>query len=112
MTGYFFEKITANFGFSFLFFRAAPAAYGSSQAMGQIGATAAGLHHSHSNARYLIHWVGPGIEPKISWILIGFLSAEPQGELLSKFKRRHALYYPRCHKYLTYFVVYPSIFFF
>ena len=26
-------------------------AYGSSQARGQIGATAAGLHHSHSNAR-------------------------------------------------------------
>ena len=33
------------------FFRAAPMAYGSSQARGQIGATAAGLYHSHSNAR-------------------------------------------------------------
>ena len=32
-----------------LLFRAAPAAYGSSQARGQIGATAAGLHHSHSS---------------------------------------------------------------
>ena len=32
-----------------LLFRAAPAAYGSSQARGQIGATAAGLHHSHGN---------------------------------------------------------------
>ena len=31
--------------------RAPPAAYSSSQARGQIGATAAGLHHSHSNAR-------------------------------------------------------------
>ena len=31
---------------SFLF-RASPAAYGSSQARGQIGATAASLHHSH-----------------------------------------------------------------
>ena len=31
--------------------RAAPEAYGSSQARGRIGATAAGLHHSHSNAR-------------------------------------------------------------
>ena len=32
------------------FFRAAPAAYGGSQAKGQIRAVAAGLHHSHSNA--------------------------------------------------------------
>ena len=38
--------------FSFLFllpFRAAPAAYGSSQARNQIRAVAASLHHSHSN---------------------------------------------------------------
>ena len=36
-------------GFSFLllFFRAAPAAYGGSQARGRIRATAASLHHSH-----------------------------------------------------------------
>ena len=33
-----------------LLFRAALAAYGSSQDRGQIGATAAGLHHSHSHA--------------------------------------------------------------
>ena len=32
-----------------LLFRAAPAAYGSSQEQGQIGAIAAGLRHSHSN---------------------------------------------------------------
>ena len=32
-------------------FRAAPAACGGSQARGPIGATAAGLHQSHSNAR-------------------------------------------------------------
>ena len=30
--------------------RAAPEAYGGSQARGRIGAVAAGLHHSHSNA--------------------------------------------------------------
>ena len=35
----------------YLLFRAAPAAYGGSQARGQIRAIAAGLHHSHSNAR-------------------------------------------------------------
>ena len=34
----------------FLFFRAEPTACGGSQARGP-GATAAGLHHSHSNAR-------------------------------------------------------------
>ena len=33
------------------FFRAAPAAYGGSKAKGQIRATAADLHHSHSNIR-------------------------------------------------------------
>ena len=33
-------------------FRAAPVAHGNSQARGQIGATAAGLCNSHSNARY------------------------------------------------------------
>ena len=34
----------------FLLFRAASAAYGSSQARGPIGAAAAGLYQSHSNA--------------------------------------------------------------
>ena len=33
------------------FFAAAPAAYGSSQARGQIGAVDASLYHSHSNIR-------------------------------------------------------------
>ena len=35
---------------SFFNFRAAPMAYGGSQARDRIGATAAGLCHSHSNA--------------------------------------------------------------
>ena len=34
---------------------AAPAAYGGSQARGQIGAIATGLHQSHSNGGFLIH---------------------------------------------------------
>ena len=34
---------------AFLLSRAAPVAYGSSQATGQSGAAAAGLHHSHCN---------------------------------------------------------------
>ena len=36
--------------FCFFFFRAAPVAYRGSQARGQIGAVAVGLHHSHSNS--------------------------------------------------------------
>ena len=40
-----------SFSFSFFVLRATPSAYGSSQTSGQIGAAAAGLHHSHSTAR-------------------------------------------------------------
>ena len=47
---------------------------GSSQVRGWTGAAAAGLHHSHSNARSLRHWVKQGIEPTSSWILAGFLT--------------------------------------
>ena len=43
------------FFFFFCFFRATPAAYGGSQAKGLIEATAAGLHHSHSNTRSELH---------------------------------------------------------
>ena len=52
-----FPRLQANsnnklaFFFSFMLLRAAFAAYGGSQARGQVGATAAGLCHSHSNAR-------------------------------------------------------------
>ena len=48
-----------------LFFRAAPTAYGNSQAIGQM---------EHSNARSLTHWGRPGIEPASSWILVGFVN--------------------------------------
>ena len=48
------------FYFSFFLFWASPAGYGSSQAGDQIGAAAAGLHHSHSNARSGPHlWFMP-----------------------------------------------------
>ena len=43
------------FFFFFLLFRAACVAYGSSQDGGQVGAVAAGLCHSHSNARSELH---------------------------------------------------------
>jgi len=65
---------------------ATPAAYGGSQARGLIGAVAAGLCQSHSNARSnplsanyttaygnagsLTHWARPGIEPATSWFLV------------------------------------------
>ena len=44
-----------HFFFFFFLFRAAPTAHGSSQAGSQIGAAAAGLHHSHSNAGFEPH---------------------------------------------------------
>ena len=61
----------------------ASVAYGSSQARGWIRAAAKGLHHSHSNSRFLTHWVRPGIEPASLWIWVGFVTAQPQWELLS-----------------------------
>ena len=36
---------------------------------------------AHGNARSLAHWVRPEIEPASSWILVRFVSAEPQQEL-------------------------------
>ena len=87
--------------FFFSFFRVAPKACRSSQARGQIGATAAGLCHSHSNARSELYlwpapqlmavpnpqpteWGQPGIEPASLWILVRFISAAPQRELQEK----------------------------
>ena len=46
----FIYLLTYLFIYLFCFFMAAPAAHGSSQARGRIGATAAGLHHSHYNS--------------------------------------------------------------
>ena len=65
-----------------LFFRAAPAAYESSQARGLIRATAASLHHSHSNMgsepclkpTLQLTAMRPGIEPTTSWFLVGFVN--------------------------------------
>ena len=66
-------QLLKNYLFIYLLCRAAPTAYEGSQARGQIGATAAGLHHSHSNARSLTHCLRPGIEPATSWFLDSFL---------------------------------------
>ena len=75
-------------------FRIAPRAYGSSQARVRIWVTPAGLHHSHSNTSSEPR-LQPGntrsfsppskarIEPMSSWILVEFITAEPQWELLA-----------------------------
>ena len=50
---------------------------------------------AHSNATSLTHWARPGIKPASSWILVRFITAEPQQELLlllckaTKFNVRH-----------------------
>ena len=46
-----------------LFLGLLPAAYGGSQAKGQIGTVAAGLHHSHNNRGSPTHRQRPGTEP-------------------------------------------------
>ena len=61
-------------------FRAAPMAYGGSQARGPIGAAAAGVCHNHSRAGSLIHWARPGMEPASLWIWVGLVTAEPYQE--------------------------------
>ena len=83
------------FYFIFCLLRAAPAAYGGSQARDWIWGVAAGLHHSHSNTGYEMHpppsphgngrssthWARPGIEPLSSWTLVRFVSTELRWEL-------------------------------
>ena len=44
----------------------------------QIQAASANYTTAHGNTGSLIQWVGPGIEPPSSWILVGIVSAEPQ----------------------------------
>ena len=78
------------FFFFSVFSRAIPAAYGGSQASGLTGAVAVGLCQSHSNAGWscicelyttahgnawsLTHWERQGIEPSMSWCLVGFVN--------------------------------------
>ena len=68
-----------------IFLRALPTAYGSSWLRGRIRAAAASLHHSYSNSESLTHWTRSGIKPQSSWILVGFIPAEPQWELQKQF---------------------------
>ena len=65
-------------------------AYGGSQARGQTGATALPAYatttatQDPSHIFDLHHSSQPGIEPLSSWILVGFITTEPCGELLKK----------------------------
>ena len=86
-------RFTFFFFLFFCLFRAAPAAYGSSQVRGQIGAAAASatatgtqdwnrvcnLYHS-SRQHWILnpHWMGPVIKLTSSWILVSFFTAETQ----------------------------------
>ena len=70
------------FFFFFFFCFLGPHLRSCSWARGRIGAPPTSLHHSHRSARSLIHWVRPGSEPASSWIPVGFITAEPQWELL------------------------------
>ena len=47
-----------------------------------VWAMSAACTAAHSNARSLTHWTGPGMEPTSSWMLVGFVTGEPQQELL------------------------------
>ena len=68
--------------FSFCLLMTAPEAYGGSKARGPIRAVAAGLYHRHSKVGSLTHSARPGIKSVSSWILVGFVTPEPQRELL------------------------------
>ena len=83
------------FIFIFLLFRSAPAAYGGSQARGQIElqlpacakdtpdlSCVCDLHYSSPQAGSLTYWARSGIKTASSWILVGFISTAPQQEFL------------------------------
>ena len=48
----------------------------------------------HGNTRSLTHWVRPGVEPKSSWMLVGFITTEPQQN--SHLSSCHHLLTPTC----------------
>ena len=49
---------------------------------------------AHSNTGSLTHQVRPGIEPASSWLLVGFVTTEPQQELLfAHFKLGYLSFY-------------------
>ena len=70
------------FLFFFCLFRATHATYGGFQ-LGVISQLQLPAYiTAHGNARSLTHWASPGTEPPSSWIPVGFVTTEPQQELL------------------------------
>ena len=67
--------------FLLFLFRARLAAYGNSQARSWIGAVATSLHHSSQQRQIPNPLSSPGIELVSSWILVGFVTTEPQQDL-------------------------------
>ena len=61
--------------------------YSFQPALQQLGiwAKSATFTTAHSNAGSLTHWVRPGIEPKTSWFLVGFVSSKPWRELAAPY---------------------------
>ena len=103
----------------FCLLRATPEAYGGSQSRGRMGAAActaaASLHHSHSKLGSkphlqptpqltampdpLTHWARPGIKSVSSWILVRFITAESQQELLFFSINHFEVYSSWCFRY-------------
>ena len=94
----FYSFFLSFFLFVFCIFRAAPVAYGGSQARGRIRAADASLHyttatatpdlshvcnlHHSSRQRWILNPLSKAkIEPTTSWFLVGFVSTAPQWEL-------------------------------
>ena len=71
--------------FSFFCLLSRAMAYGSFQARGQIRTSASGLRHSHNQARFLTHWMMPGIEPASSWLPGEFVNCWAMKRTLSIF---------------------------
>ena len=82
------------FVYFFFLFTAAPMAYGSSQARGRIGASAADLCSRFINARSLTHWARPGIKPSSSQILCWVLnSLSHNGNSFCAYVKEHEFSY-------------------
>ena len=60
------------------YFRVAPVACGGSQAKGPIRAASMTSTTAQGNVGYFTHWARPGIKRTPLWILVRFLSTEPQ----------------------------------
>ena len=65
---------------------------------------------AHDNAGSPTHWARPGIEPASSWILFGFISVVPQGELphfcISQVFQRNRINKRYVHNTHTYHEIY------